>query len=76
MAEKIDDEVRKIVDESYKLARQLLMEYRDKLDAVANKLLEVETINREEFEAIFPPPNPKKSGTPQPTLAPQAAIGA
>jgi hypothetical protein len=28
-------------------------------------LLEVETITREEFEAIFPPPNGKKSGTPQ-----------
>jgi cell division protease FtsH len=32
---------------------------------VAQKLLEVETLTREEFEAIFPPPYPKKSGTPQ-----------
>ena len=76
IAEKIDEEVRKIVDESYKLARQLLMDHRVKLDEVAAKLLEVETINREEFEAIFPPPKPKKSGTPQPTLAPQAAVEA
>ena len=64
------------MDESYKLARKLLTDYRDKLDEVANKLLEVETISREEFEAIFPPPTPKKSGTPQPSLAPQAAAGA
>jgi cell division protease FtsH len=76
IAEKIDEEVRKIVDESYKLARQLLTDYRGKLDEVASKLLEVETINREEFEAIFPPPTPKKSGTPQPTMAAQAAAGA
>ena len=32
---------------------------------VAQKLLEVETLTREEFEAIFPPPVIKKSGTPQ-----------
>jgi cell division protease FtsH len=46
-----------------------LIEYRDKLDAIAKRLLEVETISQEEFEAIFPPPYPKKSGTPMPTAA-------
>jgi cell division protease FtsH len=66
VAEKIDVEVRKLVDESHKLAKKLLLHYRDKLDAVAKKLLEVETITRDEFEAIFPPPLEKKSGTPQP----------
>jgi len=66
VAEQIDSEVRKIVDESYKLARKLLSKYRAQLDAVAQKLLEVETLTREDFEAIFPPPFPKKSGTPQP----------
>ena len=66
IAEKIDEEVRKIVEQSYKLARSLLEQYRSQLDAVAQKLLEAETISREEFEAIFPPPVPKKSGTPQP----------
>jgi cell division protease FtsH len=65
VAEQIDVEVRKIVDDSYKLARKLLTKYRKQLDAVAQKLLEVETLNREDFEAIFPPPAPKKSGTPQ-----------
>jgi len=75
VAEKIDEEVRKIVQESYELARRLLTQHRDYLDAVAKKLLEVETITREEFEAIFPPPNPKKSGTPQPAGSPQAAPG-
>jgi cell division protease FtsH len=65
VAEQIDTEVRKIVEDSYKLAKKLLTKYRFQLDAVAQKLLEVETLTREEFEAIFPPPFPKKSGTPQ-----------
>ena len=65
VAERIDTEVRRMVDEAYKLTKKLLTEYRDRLDAVAQKLLEVETLSREEFESIFPPPTPKKSGTPQ-----------
>ena len=65
VAEQIDTEVRKIVEDSYKLAKKLLTKYRIQLDAVAQKLLEVETLTREDFEAIFPPPFPKKSGTPQ-----------
>jgi cell division protease FtsH len=66
VAEQIDREVRKLVDDSYKQALAILKKYRTELDAVANKLLEVETLTREEFEKIFPPPFPKKSGTPQP----------
>ncbi len=66
IAEQIDREVRKLVDDSYKQALAILKKYRTELDAVANKLLEVETLTREEFEKIFPPPFPKKSGTPQP----------
>lgn len=69
VAERIDGEVRKLVDDAYKLTKKLLTKYRDRLDAVAQKLLEVETLTREEFEAIFPPPSPKKSGTPQVSAA-------
>ena len=65
VAEQIDHEVRKIVEEAYNQSKNLLKKYREQLDAVATKLLEVETITREEFEAIFPPPFSKKSGTPQ-----------
>ena len=64
VAEQIDREVRRLVNEAYQKARQLLIQYRDKLDAVAQRLLEVETLSREEFEAIFPPPVPKHSGIP------------
>ena len=69
IAEKIDAEVRKIVDEAYRKAQSIVTRYRNELDAVAEKLLEAESITREEFEAIFPPPHEKKSGTPQPALA-------
>ena len=66
VAEQIDQEVRKLVDEAYSQAVSILKQYRKELDAVANQLLEVETLTREEFEKIFPPPVQKKSGTPQP----------
>ena len=64
IAEQIDQEVRSIVAESYDRARQILCEYRDRLDAVAERLLEVETVTREEFEELFPAPVPKNGGTP------------
>ncbi len=66
IAEQIDAEVRNMVNEAYERAKQILIDYRDKLDAVAKKLLEVETITRDEFEKIFPPPFPKTGGTPEP----------
>ncbi len=66
VAQKIDVEVRKLVDEAYKQAKAILKKYRKELDDVAQKLLEAESITRDEFEAIFPPPLEKKSGTPQP----------
>ncbi len=64
VAQEIDSEVRRLVNEAYDKARQILIQYRDKLDAVAKRLLEVETVSREEFESIFPTPNPKNNGTP------------
>ncbi len=66
VAERIDEEVRSLVQKAYDQALDILRTYRDKLDAIAQKLLEDETISRQEFEAIFPPPFPKTSGTPRP----------
>jgi cell division protease FtsH len=68
VAEQIDAEVRRLVAEAYERARTILVNYRDRLDAVAQRLLEVETITRDEFENIFPTPSPKTSGTPVPLL--------
>jgi cell division protease FtsH len=69
VAEQIDKEVHSLVTTAYENAKSILTQYRDKLDLVASKLLEVETISREEFEALFPPPIPKSGGTPIPRLA-------
>ncbi|MFM8319526.1 MAG: cell division protein FtsH, partial [Chloroflexota bacterium] len=69
VAEEIDSEVRRLVAEAYTRSRSILVEYREKLDAVATRLLEVETISQDEFESIFPPPMKKNSGTPMPTAA-------
>ncbi len=60
----IDGEVNRLVKEAYDQSIAILTQYRDKLDAIANRLLEVETISKEEFEEIFPAPVEKKSGTP------------
>ncbi len=64
VAEKIDKEVRTLVSQAYDKARETLKKYRSQLDTVAQKLLEVETLSKEEFEALFPPPVTHKSGTP------------
>jgi cell division protease FtsH len=66
VAEEIDEEVRRLVSDAYEKAKSILIQYRDRLDDVAQRLLEVETITREEFEKIFPPPVKKNSGTPVP----------
>jgi len=66
VAQRIDQEVRDLVQQSYIRAKELLVQYQPQLQAVADKLLEVETLSREEFEQIFPVPVTKVSGTPQP----------
>jgi len=74
VAREIDKEVRKLVGEAYEHSRSIVIQYRDKLDTVAQRLLEVESITREEFEEMFPTPVEKNSGTPIPQSAlPQMA---
>lgn len=50
---KIDAEVKKIVDGAYKKAHDIITKERKLLDAIANRLVEVENIEREEFEQIL-----------------------
>lgn len=69
VAEKIDEEVRHIIDEEYERARRVLTENRDKLDLVARKLLEVESLEAEDFVALMEghePPSAPPSGKPSP----------
>ncbi|MAS34196.1 MAG: cell division protein FtsH [Anaerolineaceae bacterium] len=53
VAEKIDEEVHAIVHWAYDEARRLLRENRDKLDIVAERLIEVETIDDRQFLALM-----------------------
>ena len=53
VASAIDAEVKQIIDEAYQKAKDMILEYRDVLDACAQLLLEKEKITRDEFEALF-----------------------
>ncbi len=53
IAESIDKEVRRLVDEAYNRAREIIRTYRQKLDDVARRLMENETIEAAEFQAMF-----------------------
>ncbi len=53
VANSIDAEVRRIIDECYAEAKRLLTEYGNVLHSCAALLIEKERINREEFEALF-----------------------
>lgn len=53
VANQIDKEVKKIVDDCYADAKRIIEEHMDVLHACAALLLEKERINREEFEALF-----------------------
>ena len=64
VAQRIDAEVQRIVSEAYQQAKSILTQYKDKLIEVAEKLLENETLNKDEFERIFPSPVEKTNGTP------------
>lgn len=64
VAERIDAEVARIVNDCYQHALDILTEHKAKLIEVAEKLLEQETLSKEEFDAIFPSPNEKTYGVP------------
>jgi cell division protease FtsH len=52
-AKAIDNEVRGIVDNNYERAKRIIEENRDKLVNLAQTLMKVETLDREEFEALM-----------------------
>lgn len=72
MAEKIDGEVRELIDQGHKTAHRILKDHRDKLDLIANTLLDVETLTMEEFTSLMegkplPPPSPPAPVRPAPS---------
>ncbi len=79
---KVDSEIRKIIDQQYAVARKLIEENRDKVDAMAKALLELETIDSDQIADIMAgkpprPPKPTQSGsgpaTPGTTIGPETA---
>ncbi len=84
--QKVDAEIRRVIDEQYSLARRLLEENRDKVEAMAASLLEWETLDADQIDDIMngkPPRPPKpKSAPPKPSAdnsagaAPNAAVPA
>jgi cell division protease FtsH len=64
--QRVDAEIRKILDTQYALARNLIETERDKVEAIAHALLEWETIYREQMDDIMEgrPPRPPKDWTP------------
>jgi cell division protease FtsH len=67
--QKVDDEIKRIIDQQYALARKLILDNRDKVEAMTKALLEWETIDAEQIQDIIDgrPPRP-----PKPAQAPQA----
>jgi len=53
VASAIDDEVKKIVEGAYEKAESVMKKHRKVLDAIAKQLVEVETIERDDFEKIL-----------------------
>lgn len=59
IAKAIDDEVAKIIEEGKRRAEEVLTKYRTALDNISKRLAEVETLEREEYEALL-----KQEGVP------------
>ena len=85
--QQVDAEIRRIIDQQYGLARKLLEENRDKVEAMTAALLELETIDADQIDDIMagkaprPPKQPQPRATsstdvPPPAAAPSAAAPA
>jgi cell division protease FtsH len=78
-AQQIDEEVKRLIDTAYNKARALILEHKDKLDAIAQALLEFETLDGAHIKEIMqhgrilnppqspkpPPPPPVQKATPE-----------
>jgi cell division protease FtsH len=66
--QKVDAEIRRIIDQQYNLSRRLIEENRDKVEAMAKSLLEWETLDAEQINDIIQgrPPRPPKPTAPPP----------
>ena len=72
--QKVDAEIRKIIDQQFALAKKLILDNRDKVEAMAKALLEMETIDADQIQDIMDgrPPRPPKPPAQAPQQPPQA----
>jgi cell division protease FtsH len=68
----VDAEIRRILDEQYALARKLIEENRDKMEAMAKALLEWETIDADQIDDIMSG-NPPRAPKPTPAASQPAS---
>ncbi|MGD8244288.1 MAG: ATP-dependent zinc metalloprotease FtsH [Anaerolineae bacterium] len=73
VAEQIDEEVRKIVQGAHEEANAVLTKHREELDRIANTLMEVETLNAEQFVQLF---EGTAENVPEPSRSTPPASGA
>ena len=59
VAKKIDEEVREIIDRAYARAMEVLTTHKDKLVALAERLVAEETVDSKEFKKMFHGPAPR-----------------
>ena len=74
--QKVDEEIRRIIDQQYALARGLIEANRDKIEAMTKALLEWETIDADQINDIMaglPPRQPKPTYVAPPSQPPQDA---
>ena len=66
--QQVDAEIRRIIDQQYKLARKLLEDNREKVEVMARALLEWETLDADQLDDIMAgrPPRPPKPPAVQP----------
>jgi len=64
IAEKIDRAIQELIQNAYEKAKSILTQYRKELDNIAERLLEEETMDAQEFHKIFPTPVDKNGGIP------------
>ncbi len=72
--QKVDNEIRRIIDQQYALARNLIETNRDKIESMTHALLEWETIDADQINDIMagnPPRPPKPSQSAQAPKPPQ-----
>jgi cell division protease FtsH len=70
VAFQIDQEIRELIDAAHERARAIVEAHADKLLAIANLLLEAETIEGEELESLFETPRPRPDLVGPPTGRP------